>query len=106
LAVAAAPGGCNSRLIASVAFFNLLVVPLKITIVFTVFWWGDSQLADGTPLSFDPRQMVLTARIKQGEIIFTPTVDDNGRFVWRCSSGEGLKPKQLPGSCRAAAADQ
>ena len=63
----------------------------------------DSQLVDGTPLSFDPQQMVLTARIKQGEIIFTPTVDDKGRVVWRCSNGEGLKPKQLPASCRAAA---
>jgi Zn-dependent protease with chaperone function/type II secretory pathway pseudopilin PulG len=60
-----------------------------------------SQLADGTRLSLDPEQMVLTVRIKQGELVFTPTVDDQGRINWSCTNGEGLKPRQLPPSCHS-----
>lgn len=61
-----------------------------------------SQLADGTQLSLDPKQMVLTVSTKQGELIFTPRVDAQGRVIWVCSNGEGLKPTQLPPSCRSA----
>ena len=60
-----------------------------------------SQLADGTRLSLDPKQMVLTVSTKQGELIFTPRVDAQGRIIWVCSNGEGLKPTQLPPSCRS-----
>jgi Zn-dependent protease with chaperone function/type II secretory pathway pseudopilin PulG len=60
-----------------------------------------SQLADGTQLSLDPKQMVLTVSTKQGELIFTPRVDAQGRIIWVCSNGEGLKPTQLPPSCRS-----
>jgi len=59
-----------------------------------------SQLADGTQLSLDPAEMVLTVRTQQGEIIFTPSADAEGRIVWNCTNGEGLKPTQLPPSCR------
>lgn len=58
-----------------------------------------SQLADGTGLSLDPKHMVLTVSTKEGEIIFTPKVDDQGRITWSCTNGEGLKPTQLPKSC-------
>lgn len=58
-----------------------------------------SQLADGTGLSLDPKHMVLTVGTKEGEIIFTPKVDDQGRITWGCTNGEGLKPTQLPKSC-------
>ncbi|MEN8170292.1 MAG: M48 family metalloprotease [Pseudomonadota bacterium] len=58
-----------------------------------------SQLADGSELSLDPEQMVLTISMKQGELIFTPKVDEEGRIFWNCSNGEGTKPKQLPPSC-------
>ncbi|MFZ5523663.1 MAG: M48 family metalloprotease [Pseudomonadota bacterium] len=58
-----------------------------------------SQLADGTGLALDPEHMVLTVSTKQGEIIFTPTTDDQGRIIWSCTNGEGLKPTQLPKSC-------
>lgn len=61
-----------------------------------------SQLADGTQLSLDPKQMVLTVSTKQGELIFTPRVNAQGRVIWVCSNGEGLKPTQLPPSCRGA----
>jgi len=60
-----------------------------------------SQLADGTRLSLDPKQMVLTVSTKQGELIFTPRVDAQGRIIWACSNGEGIKPTQLPPSCRS-----
>ena len=59
-----------------------------------------SQLADGTQLSLDPKQMVLTLKTKQGELVFTPTADNQGRIIWSCKNGEGLKPTQLPPSCR------
>ena len=59
-----------------------------------------SQLADGSQLSLDPNKMVLTVSTKQGELIFTPTADAEGRIVWGCTNGEGLKATQLPPSCR------
>ena len=60
-----------------------------------------SQLADGSQLSLDPNSMVLTVSTKQGALIFTPTVDASDRIVWGCTNGEGIKPKQLPSSCRS-----
>lgn len=62
----------------------------------------NSLLADGTQLLFDPDEMILTAKMKKGEIIFTPKVDKENRVFWTCSSGEGLKWQQLPASCRTA----
>ena len=58
-----------------------------------------SQLNDGTGLSLDSKHMVLTVSTKEGEIIFTPKVDDQGLITWSCTNGEGLKPTQLPKSC-------
>ena len=60
-----------------------------------------SQLADGTQLSFDPDKMVLTISTKQGELIFTPSADAQGRIIWGCTNGKGLKPTQLPPSCHS-----
>lgn len=59
-----------------------------------------SQLTDGTRLSLDPNKMVLTVGTQQGELIFTPKADAEGRITWDCANGEGLKPTQLPPSCR------
>lgn len=59
------------------------------------------QLADGTRLSLDPNNMVLTISTKQGELIFTPTADAEGRIVWGCTNGDGLKATQLPPLCRS-----
>lgn len=58
-----------------------------------------SQLADGARLKLDPEQMVLTVITGQGELIFTPKLDAQGRAIWGCTNGEGLKPTQLPPSC-------
>lgn len=58
-----------------------------------------SQLADGTELSLDPKGMVLTVRTSPGELVFTPARDAQGRIVWNCTNGEGLKATQIPPSC-------
>ena len=58
-----------------------------------------SQLADGTRLQLDPKQLVLTVSTKQGELIFMPAADAEGRITWGCTNGVGLKPTQLPPSC-------
>lgn len=60
-----------------------------------------SQLADGSSLSLDPKEMVLTVGTQHGELIFTPSIGANGRIVWSCTNGEGLKPTQLPPECRS-----
>ena len=64
---------------------------------------ASSQLADGTKLALDPDEMVLTASTPQGQIIFTPSLDAQKRVVWQCENGEGLKPSQMPQSCRGGA---
>lgn len=59
-----------------------------------------SQLSDGTRLSLDPDSMVLTVTTQQGALIFTPSAAANGRIRWSCTNGEGIKPTQVPSSCR------
>lgn len=59
-------------------------------------------LADGTELSLDPDNMVLTVSTERGELIFTPSVDEDGRISWDCTNGEGIMPAQLPPTCRSS----
>lgn len=58
------------------------------------------QLADGSALSLDPKNMSLTVTTKHGELIFVPS-SAHGRIVWTCTNGEGVKPAQVPQSCRS-----
>ncbi len=58
-------------------------------------------LADGSPLSLDARRMLLTVKTKHGELVFVPS-EVHGQIAWTCTNGEGLKPAQLPPSCRGA----
>jgi Zn-dependent protease with chaperone function/type II secretory pathway pseudopilin PulG len=60
-----------------------------------------SRLPDGTSLALDAEGMELTVSTQFGEIIFSPTTDAKGRIVWTCTNGAGLKPTQLPPSCRS-----
>ena len=60
----------------------------------------ETQLADGSPLSLNPRGMSLTVKTKHGELLFVPSKDAQGGIVWTCKNGEGLKVTQLPPSCR------
>ena len=59
-----------------------------------------SQLADGSEMKLDPQRMVLTVTTKQGDLVFTPAANAQGHIVWGCTGGEGIKPTQLPSSCR------
>lgn len=61
-----------------------------------------SQMADGSNLSLNTQNMVLTINTKKGEIIFTPEVDEQNQIIWSCTAGKGIKLKQLPASCRSA----
>lgn len=60
----------------------------------------EPQLAGGVSLSLDTKQMALTVGIKEGDIVFTPSQDSNGAITWSCKGGEGIKPSQLPPSCK------
>jgi Zn-dependent protease with chaperone function len=59
-----------------------------------------SQLPDGSQLELDSQHMVLTVKTKQGELVFNPSANEQGRIIWECSNGEGVKPTQLPPACR------
>ena len=59
-------------------------------------------LPDGSPLSLDPKRMLLTVKTKHGDLVFVPSADAQGRIKWICTNGEGLKASQLPPSCSAA----
>lgn len=57
-------------------------------------------LPGGVRLALDPEAMVLTVDTGKGELIFTPSADNEDEVTWSCSIGEGLKPGQVPPSCR------
>ena len=58
------------------------------------------QLPSGAQLSLNPHGMVLSVKAKRGELTFTPRTDSQGQIMWVCHGGEGVKPSQLPTSCR------
>ncbi|XQW83800.1 M48 family metalloprotease [Thalassotalea piscium] len=59
----------------------------------------ESELTNGASMTLDSNNMSLSIETKQGELIFTPAEDDQGKIIWDCSNGEGLTPKQLPPTC-------
>lgn len=59
-----------------------------------------STLAGGVKLVLDTKSMQLKLSIEKGEIVFTPTLDDQGKVNWTCANGAGMKPTQLPPDCR------
>jgi Zn-dependent protease with chaperone function/Tfp pilus assembly major pilin PilA len=59
-----------------------------------------TQLADGSPISLDPKRMALTVTTKHGELVLVPA-DSHGQIVWTCTNGQGLKPAELPPACRS-----
>lgn len=59
-----------------------------------------ARLPDGSPLSLDPKRMTLTVTTRHGELLLVPS-DAHGQIVWTCTNGQGLKPAQLPQSCRS-----
>lgn len=61
-------------------------------------------LPNGAGMSLDTKNMVLTVSSKEGEIVFTPSLGDDGTVSWTCANGEGLKPAHMPASCREVSA--
>jgi Zn-dependent protease with chaperone function/type II secretory pathway pseudopilin PulG len=53
-------------------------------------------------LSLDPEGMILTVTTPQGELIFVPSRNADGKIVWNCKGGKDIKPAQLPPACRAS----
>lgn len=58
-----------------------------------------SELPDGTQLMMSQEDMILTVLTPKGELVFTPAVDGDGKIVWDCANGEGIKQSQLPPNC-------
>jgi Tfp pilus assembly major pilin PilA len=61
-----------------------------------------AQLADGSQLSLDTANMVLTVSTQYGEFLLIPAQDEQGGIVWECTNGEGLRASQLPSFCYAS----
>ena len=61
-------------------------------------------LADGSTLTFDAEQMVLTVETPNGDLVFVPENLNDPKLVWRCIPGEGVKRATLPAACRDEAA--
>ncbi|TYK64809.1 M48 family metalloprotease [Colwellia echini] len=59
----------------------------------------NSELGDGSQMSIDADNMVLSVKTKKGELIFVPAETDEGKIIWSCVNGEDLTPEQLPPSC-------
>jgi type II secretory pathway pseudopilin PulG len=59
-------------------------------------------LSDGSELHLDTKGMILNVVTAHGEIVFTPSADEQGNVSWSCSAGEGMRPAQLPMQCRPA----
>jgi len=61
-------------------------------------------LPDGSTLSYDAEQMVLSVETPQGDLVFVPENLNDPKLVWRCIPGEGVKRAALPAACRDEAA--
>jgi len=59
----------------------------------------NAELIDGSLMTLDTDNMALSINTKNGELIFTPAEDDQGKIIWDCINGEGLTPEQLPPVC-------
>ena len=58
------------------------------------------RLADGSTLSLESQNMVLTVSTRQGDLIFAPRVDDQGRVSWQCEGAQNMRPAVLPTACK------
>jgi Zn-dependent protease with chaperone function/Tfp pilus assembly major pilin PilA len=58
-----------------------------------------SKLADGSTLSLNSEDMVLTLSTSEGDVIFTPGTSKQHQMIWNCTNGKGLKAEQVPPPC-------
>ena len=61
---------------------------------------ASDSLSDGSKISINEENMVLTVTLKEGELLFVPSIDGEGHVVWECRGGESMLPAQLPESCK------
>jgi len=59
-----------------------------------------SHLTDGSKLSLDSNNMVLTLATRKGTLVFTPQATKEGKIIWFCSAGKGLHKNAVPLACR------
>ena len=59
------------------------------------------RLPDGSTLSINPKNMVLTLHTAQGELLLVPRDDGDGTIRWQCVVGDGMRAAQAPRDCRA-----
>lgn len=58
------------------------------------------EIGKGVRLSLDPKYMIVTVTTPRGALVLTPRLDSNKHVSWVCAAGEGVKPTQIPLSCR------
>ena len=56
--------------------------------------------SNGTTISMDPDTMTLHVKTPHGELIFTPSQENDGRITWSCSGGEKTRKSKLPKACQ------
>lgn len=64
------------------------------------------QTSDDATLSLNTDNMVLSVKTLHGELLFVPTLAENGHIIWNCHNGPGIKPTQLPPSCQTEQLNQ
>lgn len=62
----------------------------------------DSKLPDGSPMTLNAQNMVVSVHTPFGTLLMTPESAPQapGGVTWKCAAGEGLKPTALPPSCK------
>lgn len=58
-------------------------------------------LPDGTALILNTQGMRLTVHTAHGDLVFVPHPGNDGRVVWGCTNGDGLKQLSLPKLCNS-----
>lgn len=62
-------------------------------------------LPDGSGLTLSTDDMTLTVATPHGDLVFTPTLDDDGQVSWSCSDGWNMKATHLPPQCQDGSAE-
>lgn len=58
------------------------------------------RLPGGNTMILDSDRMILTVTTPLGDLVFTPSLDEQKRIVWSCAGGQGVRNAQLPPACR------
>ena len=60
------------------------------------------QLADGSRLSLNPKNMVLTLGTAHGDLMLVPSDEGDGKVRWQCMVGDEMPANRAPKQCRSA----